>query len=413
MYVINELTGRKIGRPLSIRILVKHTPNCIIFGYVPKSNRDLIKILVKDHGSLTPYLTIYELVKDNIIFSNYHGYYISKTNLSKEEIIKYKYTMGHGDFPYSFFREYEAVKNFKLFDGKQVILNHEKNSVFEHMKYSFGLEFETSQGYIPENICFRDGLIPLKDGSITGLEYSTVVMNGMDGLSLLKQQLNTLRKYTTYNKECSLHIHLGGFPLDPDKIYNLYKLCRNLEPQLIYLLPKSAFNTENFKDNGKSYCKKLPSASSFNSLYSFLTGRVFYGSLIQPHPNDIGRQAKWRIQTRYYWANFINLICYDVNKTMEFRFLSPTFNFNKIIIWLMIFNSILAFAESMTTFDSSIRLEDIFDYLYPTEVADILSEGCLRLSILVKNQNTNHDFIGRDTNLENDLFRDIFKKVKK
>ena len=77
-----------------------------------------------------------------------------------------------------------------------------------------GFEFETSAGIIPEEIALRDGLVPLRDGSISGLEYSSVVLTpDNDGLSLLKQQLETLRQYTSFNKECALHIHFGKFPM--------------------------------------------------------------------------------------------------------------------------------------------------------------------------------------------------------
>ena len=46
-------------------------------------------------------------------------------------------------------------------------------------------------GYIPQEICYRDGLIPLRDGSISGLEYSTVILKGNKGINLLQQQVET------------------------------------------------------------------------------------------------------------------------------------------------------------------------------------------------------------------------------
>ena len=117
----------------------------------------------------------------------------------------------------------------------------------KYLKYTFGLEFETSMGYIPEDICFRDGLIPLRDGSISGLEYSTVVLNGNDGLSLLKQELESLKEYTAFNKECSLHIHLGGFPLDPNAIIRAQTLCRLLEKDISQLVPSLTFRSSEYE----------------------------------------------------------------------------------------------------------------------------------------------------------------------
>jgi hypothetical protein len=57
------------------------------------------------------------------------------------------------------------------------------------------------------------GLIPLRDGSITGIEFSTVVLQGNEGLNLLKQQVEALNANTIFDKDCSLHIHFGGLNL--------------------------------------------------------------------------------------------------------------------------------------------------------------------------------------------------------
>ena len=52
-----------------------------------------------------------------------------------------------------------------------------------------------SKGYVPENKCFENGLIPLRDGSITGLEYSTVVLEGKQGINTLNYLKKNIDKY--------------------------------------------------------------------------------------------------------------------------------------------------------------------------------------------------------------------------
>lgn len=406
MQVINEITRRSIDRNRASRVVVDHIPGSVIFGYCNK-NEEVINFYaaVKGRG-LIPLKGSKRLLKNILIYSNYRGIYISKVDLEDADLLREIYCKGKGGFPYSFERRYEAIESFNIFEGKQKVIN--KSVVYnlsKYLKYSFGLEFETSQGYIPEELCFRDGLIPLRDGSIGGLEYSTVVLEGNPGIQLLHQQLETLKKYTYFNKECSLHIHFGGFPLDPEKLYRLYYICRSLESELATMLPYYTFNSAEYKESGKDYCKRLPSFRSFESMYESLVGRKFFGSLTQPHPNDIERKRKWQIPTRYYWVNFVNALCYNVNKTIEFRFLRPTYNFNKVVLWIYILNAIMYYAETCDNL-RSINLEGILNFVYPDEVSKKVKSGITRLKILNENQNNNGDLIGHDIEIENELFPD-------
>lgn len=297
MQGIDEITGKKIYLGKSYTIVVKHIPGNLIFGYVTKIPNE-VTFLAYVNGEAGYYTGDYDLLKDVLVFSVYRGRYISIVDCPPNVLTKELYQKGSGEFPYNFGKRYEAIESFNIFEGRQVVLNPKQHELSKYFKYSFGLEFETSMGYVPENTCFRDGLIPLRDGSISGLEYSTVVMSGDTGLSLLEQQLVTLRKYTSFNKECSLHIHFGGFNLTPDNVYKVYYLCKTLESTIGRLVPPETFNSANYKANGKDYCRRLPSFRNFDNLYESLVGRKFFGSFTQPHPNDIRREAKWRIPTR-------------------------------------------------------------------------------------------------------------------
>lgn len=405
MQVVNEITKKPIDRECAIKIVINHVPGSIIFGYCI-SGEELIRFIAyTPRDGFNVYVGLKKRLKHLLIYSNYRGIYISKVDLPDSSLLKELYCKGSGGFPYTFERKYEAVENFNIFDGKQRIVS--KPIVYnlsKYLKYTFGLEFETSQGYIPEEICFRDGLIPLRDGSITGLEYSTVVLNGNDGIRLLKQQLGTLKKYTNFNKECSLHIHLGGYPLNSDKLFSLYLVCKNLECELTLLIPDYTFFSHKYKKNGKDYCKPLPNFISFQHMYKTLVGKPFFGSLTQAHPNDIERNRKWQVDGRYFWVNFINSLCYNVNKTIEFRFLRPTYNFNKIVLWIYILNAIMYFSENSNKANPS--LNDIIDFTYPEDISSKIKDGIIRLKILKENQTSNGDLIGRDLEIEHELFPD-------
>jgi hypothetical protein len=97
------------------------------------------------------------------------------------------------------------------------------------LKYSFGFEFETSGGNIPLEELYRTGLMPLRDGSISGHEYTTIPLVGDFGLSVLENQINLLNKYTIIDKECSMHIHLGGYPIVKKPLCLLIFMAVNLE----------------------------------------------------------------------------------------------------------------------------------------------------------------------------------------
>lgn len=360
-----------------------------------------------------------------LMWSNNIGYYVVPFKMDQSVINRHRLLKGWGSFPYSFAKNYEAAESFKLFNGKQKVLDPANHVLSKYMNYTFGLEFETSMGYIPQEKCFRDGLIPLRDGSITGIEYSTVVLQGNRGLSLLHQQLDTLKEYTEFNKECALHIHMGGYPVTPAHILSLYSVWYIIEDILIEhgYIPPLSFNTKEYKANGKDYCKKLPVCfNEFTELYKFMTERKFMGSLVQPHHRDIKKQAKWNIPSRYYGLNLINMLCYKGPKTVEFRFLRPTFNFRKIMLWLYILNAVLKYSETlaeewieqndcstkgMQHWIEDEKFNDMYSMLsavYPVDIVNYLVNEIRLLKMSVQMQVANGDLCGRDTKFEDDLF---------
>lgn len=403
MQVIDEISGKRISIESSVRVVVNQVGNLIVYGFCKKSSEIVSFGIVDSDGFLSEtYLGSKKALKDILIFSNKRGMYLSKIGMTEDCILQELYTKGYGEFPYNIQRNYEAIDSLELFKGKQKILGRVvKKEYHKYLKYSFGLEFETSRGYIPEDLCFRDGLIPLRDGSITGIEYSTVILNGDKGIQLLKQQLVTLDKYTEFDKDCSLHVHIGGYPLSEDKIYRLYSVCKYIERDLQNILPPQTFDTKYYKTNGKDYCKRLSNYLSFEHLYKGIVGRGFFGDFTQPHPRDIYRKRKWEINSRYFWVNFVNILCYNVNKTVEFRFLRPTYSFNKIMTWLYILNAIMLYAESE---DSLVSLRNIIRHVYSKDLSEKVLLGIKLLKILKESQVSQNDLSGSNTYMERNLF---------
>lgn len=403
METIDEVTRRKINlnKKGVYRVAVRFSENQLIYGYTRH-----IHLL----ESVYFYMPSGYVYKEYAIIANFPDVFYSQvdnalfceTNMPEEDKLMKKAYLPHKKYPYSFGQKYEAIENFKLFYDKQVKSTELEFPIAEHFKYTFGLEFETSMGVIPEVDCFKAGLIPLRDGSITGNEYATVKLGGLEGFNLLKKQLDLLKKYTHFNYNCALHVHLGGFPLKKEKVWNLYKTVYNITSDLTNYLPRYCFKTNAFKNNGKNYCNTLPRFDSFEELFEWVTENKFYGSFTQPHPQDLERARKWNIPQRYFMCNFVNLFCYNVNKTVEFRFLSPTYNMEKILTWLYIFNGILMFAESNYRPVSTLR--EVLGAVYPEEVYRMLSFQLTKLETMTDLQTTNCDYTGSDLFIENRFF---------
>ena len=412
MLVYDELLNNYINRSESAKIIVNVVDDTIIFGYTFRRNCIGYKLIqVIFHNEV--YFAIKQNIINYIFFDGTNGYYRIniKNEISKEHVLALQYTKASGKFPYVFKKNYEAIESFDLFRDKQKIISHNRNyPLGKELFYTFGLEFETASGYIPEDICFRDGLIPLRDGSISGLEYSTVVMSGTKGIALLRQQLATLRRYTIYDKECALHIHLGGFPLNKDNIFALYKLCTRLD--FYDMVPQWTFRTSKYKASGKDYCTLLPEFKTFEEMYREFSGGIldYIGSLTMNHPMDKSRERKWNIPYRYYWVNFINILFFKVNKTIEFRFLRPSFNFEKIQLWLYIFNALLKYAENNTDeiikpdWDYYPRISEILREIYEEPLFEKLQDKVILLRRVVDCQTSVKDFWGGRTDIDDQYF---------
>lgn len=401
MRAVNERTGKYEYISKMTRGIVHVCESYIEYGW-----------FVPDDGNINTSEGVAmnsDVIKDYFIFDNQSMRYIyvrdGVKTLSKIRIKQYAMP-GINLFPYSFRREYESIYVANLFKNKQKIRNAISFPEAKYLKHSYGFEFETSKGYLLEETCFQDGLMPLRDGSISGAEYATVVLTGENGLNLLKQQCEDLKKKCSFNKECSLHIHIGNFSVDKDTIFAIYKLFYNLQGQMLNYLPKYSMHTERFKKSGKSYCAPVPNFANFEDMYQTFCGVKYLGSLIQNHPRDPQRTAKWNIGARYYALNVINAICYDKAKTVEFRFLRPTFNFNRIELWLFVFEALIQYAEQHKNDVRTLKTDLIvvLREVYPKAICEKIIDGLTLQAMLTQQQEMNGDCIGNDLEYEDFLF---------
>lgn len=85
----------------------------------------------------------------------------------------------------------------------------------------------------------------------------------------------------------------------------------------------------------------------------------------------------------------------------------PTYNFEKILTWISIFNAILSYAEnnSLDKIYRGVSLEDIIKDVYQGDLLNHVLEGLYKLRALTVNQINNGDSIGNDVEMEYSIFK--------
>ncbi len=256
---------------------------------------------------------------------------------------------------------------------------------------TFGLEFETVRGTISPSITNNLGLIPLRDGSIRGLEYVTIPLQGNKGLQTVIDCVEELNNKTEYDNNCSLHLHLGNIPRTEKFFLALYKMLYILQDNIFEMFP--LHKKYNYGIKRKHYTKPLDVKSTillmdpimdnvddirknFSILYKYLSMGQNYSDVdsqlknVHSHPSDPEGRSKWNIRSRYYWVNLIPLL-FGNKQTVEFRIHTPTTDINKVMNYMYICAGIVNFTikhqtDILTTPQTftTLSLHDIISNVY-------------------------------------------------
>lgn len=234
-------------------------------------------------------------------------------------------------------------------------------------KYSYGFEFETTKGFVPPRIYNKLGLIPLRDGSINGIEYATIPLEGKLGLQTIIDISKEMEVRTAYDHDCSLHVHIGGMPRTEEYFISLAKVLCLIQEEMYEMFP--FYTRGGFGLKKKDYTAPLPATellskidnnidlsdkkaiiNNFQHVFDFLSMGHDYKDYnyklknVISHPSDPSGTSKWYIKSRYRWVNMIPLL-FGNKKTIEFRIHTPTYDYNKIIYFTIICASIIDFAD--------------------------------------------------------------------
>ncbi len=400
------------------KLVHKTTRNgSLVFGYTRQKSPYFIKVVYLDRNDKLHDAVSSEIFPEENLKWDHRGAYYLYSKDKRHPLLIEPSRMAVNRGCYRNPQDYSA--NSSLSTVSSISVPHKKvfsSELTSLIPYTIGVEFETSNGTIPPDECYRAGLIPLRDGSISGLEYATIILDpSKDGFERLKYCTKLLDKYTESDKECSLHMHFGGFPLKLSYLYTVYRICKRLEPELKDLLPKYAFKTSAFKRSEKDYCNLLPVYTSINKFYEgFSGGEPYLGSLMQSHSLDLDGRQKWHLNMRYFYINFINAMFYKKNKTLEFRFMAPTTSFSKITCWVYLLSAILKYAEivnknsgdtEVSKIPTEISFRRIIETVYPENISVKLFDFLNDLIKLKKEQEKLGDSCGCLTALDGNFFK--------
>ena len=156
------------------------------------------------------------------------------------------------------------------------------------------------------------------------------------------EYVELLKYYTTYNKDCSIHIHFGGFPINMECIDRLVKCWGYFQNMLLDYIPRYSYQVERYKSNGKAYNKPL----SIRDLRRFIyqtTGNIIESDsdLYLPNEYDRTEDRKWNVTGRYYNMNIMHLVSGNEHKTVEFRFIRPTYHYDEIKTYILVLGGFL------------------------------------------------------------------------
>jgi len=277
-----------------------------------------------------------------------------------------------------------------------------------------GIEYETYAGIIPEIKCMKNGLIPVKDGSLRrngniSFEYATIILNKDNVLQAINEQTKLLNRYCKKSVNESLHIHVGGYERSEEMLVALYRVISIVQKELYKMFPMFMKKTSVFKRGGKNYCKPLPKKKlTYTDNETDLSEIIWYLSdysldkeeyeLGMKNPVDPNNAHKWNVNSRYSICN-LNHFAFAGSGTVEFRVHTNTFNKDKIAAWLFITTAIVEYADKIknsVTFSTSITLNDIVDQVYSNKVLNRYLKAYIkyRKDLMKYNQNIHKDFIG-------------------
>ncbi len=303
---------------------------------------------------------------------------------------------------------------FKSLNQKEIIELGKFSPTFlvsEGLKYTFGVEIETSSGYVHE-LEYNGNNLNMScdhDGSIKGGEYVTNVLTGDAGFKQLHKITSFLQSRCKVDRSCGIHVHIGGTVFNKSFSVFAYLLGQKIQNDLFKMLPKSRRHNKfcsdlpnfNFNNILEEFGYKYGVEIVYNYLFKELSSGTDLSSnankyLNHPYGRYCGQYHDVDFDTilRYKWLNLVpcnfnvrNFDFFNVEKkyksqaridlpfTIEFRNHSASLNYSKIKNWVLICMAFVNYVENNKNEILSkdfITVEDIIKKTYKKNSKELL-----------------------------------------
>lgn len=355
--------------------------------FLPKDHELLMDCYPVFDGSLKKFIKVLGSISPkNFKFSSQYGiYYVNCTvqdlgnhhNMvgAKKSYHEFPEVYNYSDMPLNI--KSDAIKAADVLKRK---FKFDEEFAKGLNKHSFGVEIETSYNSLPLEQVKRHGILPLKDGSISGNEFVTTPLSGTSGLRNLHSFLTSLERFAKVDHTCSYHVHIGNIKVDNKALFTaaFYTLYYELQNRLYELVPGHKTDIQVLKHQdkgkGKDYCKPLKGLGLRGLSYQKRYERILqWANDWKPFNGkfDKEKEQKWFKACRYYQVNLYNWLKND--GTIEFRLHHGILDPDESIMWICINNSIINYAidnaEDILNSHKKYEIEDMINYTYSGEVA--------------------------------------------
>jgi hypothetical protein len=208
------------------------------------------------------------------------------------------------------------------------------------MRYTFGVEVETSGGYVPTSEGNDLNVSAVNDGSISGKEYVTGVLVGDSGLSMLKKVCDTVQENCEIDSQCGIHVHIGGATFNRRFTIMATHLGLMLQDEVFDMMPPSRKRS--------TYCKPIPTKHkemTFKNYKEHLADLIYSSCTLDADNNKKTRLGRYPSK-RYTWLNMVGYSQANGHNTIEFRNHGASMNYEKIRNWTLICMAFVNFVEN-------------------------------------------------------------------
>ena len=361
----------------------------LIMGHYSQNLAEHVMVRIgkpsEDYNSLSLYECPNKKVAEEFCkYNPIDGYYYLKSYLGSYNPKKTRYYTAKNDltmYPL-FVRSYSYAQQNKKYLKENYIEKYDNvEDIFRIMEelfkeYTTGIEIETFGGRAEQLDMLQHGFVPVKDGSINGIEYVSTIFNNKHDYKNLYEFAKKLNEYHAVDDFCSVHVHVGNILEKKTKeerklfIIAAYMFMAHIQREIWEFLPKYKKEyTYLNKKRGKDHCQDLYTLNlfynkiinsdksinndelnkAFNSIFTFMNDgqKKTTRSNYETRVHRKGQVEKWNYESRYYNTNFFNMFFTDIN-TIEFRHHSGTTNPHKLIAWTIICLAMVKFIDTNT-----------------------------------------------------------------